>query len=327
MTFCACECEDRAAELSRLIIVENRVRGSIAGFVLLSAFALVESAHAAAPRFVTEIPFRDCDGLICIEVALDGAPARTLMLDTGNANSTLITDVAKALNWKLEPAQRNGGNVPGIFRGGDHRVTLGNVQMPAPFFVFDRELLGAYKPPVDGSLAYNFFKDRVLEIDYPHHVLRISNIISTPVPDRPEGAGSLKLITFGDNGPPIVVGSPFSINGKPVRAQIDTVFTGTMLIYDSAIDRLGLKKQGATTLFRYTDGGVNLITADAQSIGFAGRTILDGKPPLYFPGEGKNPVHQPDNLFEATVGNALFARSVVTMDFHAMTLDVRPAAP
>jgi len=30
-------------------------------------------------------------------------------------------------------------------------------------------------------------------------------------------------------------------------------------------------------------------------------------------------------MFEATVGNALFAHCVVTLDFHAMTLDVRTA--
>jgi len=44
-----------------------------------------------------------------------------------------------------------------------------------------------------------------------------------------------------------------------------------------------------------------------------------------FVGEGPNPVHQPDGLFEATAGNALFAHSVVTLDFHAMTIDVRTA--
>jgi hypothetical protein len=30
-------------------------------------------------------------------------------------------------------------------------------------------------------------------------------------------------------------------------------------------------------------------------------------------------------LFEATVGNALFAHSIVTLDFHSMTIDVKPA--
>lgn len=297
-------------------------------FSSCTAAALLSCALAArepAPAFATELPFRSCEGLICIDVALDGAAPRTLMLDTRNANSTLIADAAKQLGWTLQPAQRNGTAVQGIYIGGEHRAALGGVQAPTPFFIFDRELLGEYKPPVDGSIAYTYFKDRILQIDYPRHMLRISNVIATPVPDQPQGPGSLKL-AFGESGPPVIVGSPFTVNGKRVTAQIDTVFTGSMLVYDSAAERLGLVKQGAPELFRYTDGGVNLLASSAQSLGFGSRTILDGKPALYFAGDGKNPVHQPDGLFDATVGNALFVNSVVTMNFHDMTLNVEPAA-
>ena len=293
--------------------------------LLATALAMGAPAAHAATTFAAELPFRDCDGLICAEVLLDGAP-RTLMLDTGNAHSTLIADVAKQLGWTLQPAQRNGSEVQGIYLGGEHKVALGNVQGPEAFYVFDRAMLGEYQPPVDGSLTYGFFKDRVLEIDYPHHKLRVSNVITTPVGEKPPEAGSLKLITFGTQGPPVVVGSSFSVNGKPVRAQIDTVFTGTLLIYDAALDKLGLHKEGDPVLFKYTDGGVNLIAGRSDSIGFGGRGMLGGAHTLYFVGEGKNAVHQPDNLFDATVGNALFAHSVVTLDFHAMTIEVRTAA-
>jgi len=292
---------------------------------LIAALAFgAPSAHAAA-TFAADLPFRNCDGLICLDVGIDGV-SRNLMLDTGNAHSTLIADVARDLHWSLDPAQRNGATVPGIYLGGEHRVALGSVQAPTPFYVFERTMLGIYQPPVDGSLTYDFFKDRVLEIDYPHHRVRVSNVLTTPVPDKPQGSGSLKLITFGEQGPPVLVGSPFTVNGKNVRAQIDTVFAGTMLIYDSALDMLGLHKEGSPELFRYTDGGVSLLAARSDSIGFAGRGLIGGARTLYFVGDGKNPVHQPDGLFDATVGNALFANCVVTLDFHAMTIDVRTAA-
>ncbi len=295
--------------------------------LLLVAVALLSCAPLARgdTAFAADLPFRNCDGLICLDVGLDGA-SRNLMLDTGNAHSTLIADVAREIGWTLNPAQRNGATVPGIYLGGEHRVALGNVQAPTQFYVFERGLLGLYQPPVDGSLTYDFFKDRVLEIDYPHHRVRVSNIQTTPLPDKPQGSGSLKLITFGEQGPPVLVGSPFTLNGKNVRAQIDTVFTGTMLIYDRALDMLGMHKEGSPELFRYTDGGVNLLAGRSDSIGFAGRGLVGGAHTLYFVGEGKNPVHQPDGLFEATVGNALFANCVVTLDLHAMTIDVRTAA-
>ena len=294
--------------------------------LLLFAFLALPGVALAAPAFVAELPFKPCEGLICIEASLDGAPARTLMLDTGNAHSTLIADAARELKWTLKPVERGGSVVGGIYVGGEHRVGLGGVSGPEPFYVFERAMLGIYQPPVDGSLSYDFFKDRVLEIDYPHHRIRFTNPIATPVPaDKAEGTGALRLITFGERGPPVVVGSPFMVNGKSVRAQIDTVFTGTMLIYDSALATLRLTKEGDAQLFKYTDGGVELRAGRSDSIGFAKRGLVGGARTLYYVGEGKNPVHQPDGMFDATVGNALFGNCVVTLDFHAMTLDVRTA--
>lgn len=295
--------------------------------IALLVSALLATARAnAEPPFAADLPFRNCEGLICIDVALDGAAPRTLMLDTGNAHSTLIADVARELNWTLQPAQRGGATVPGIYLGGEHRVTLGGVQASTTFYVFDRALLGEYKPPVDGSITYDFFKDRVLQIDYPHHRVRFSNVMGTPPHAQPAAPGSLRLIPFGEHGPSVVVGSPFTVNGKSVHAQIDTVFTGTMLIYDSALDTLGLHKDGVPELIRYTDGGVNLLAARSDSVGFGRQGLMGGAHTLYFVGEGRNPVHQPDGLFEATVGNGLFVNSVLTLDFHAMTIDVRTAA-
>jgi len=110
---------------------------------------------------------------------------------------------------------------------------------------------------------------------------------------------------------------------KSLHAQIDTCYSGSLLIYDAAVESLGLAKEGTPEFFRYTDGGVNMLASSTPNIGF-GTHVIAKNPKLYFVGEGKNPVHQPDGLFEGTVGNALFAHSVVTLDFHAMTMDVQP---
>jgi hypothetical protein len=230
--------------------MQNRTRFTSRALALLVAL-LASSLHAAdAPKFVVDVPFKPCEGLICVDVSLDGARPRTLMIDTGNAHSTLLADAARDLGWTLADTERGGKTVPGLWLGGEHRVGLGDDLASATFFVFERALLGQYVPPVDGSLAYEFFKDRVLEIDYAKHRVRYTKPIATPVPDtRPEGLGSLKLIPFGDKGPPVVVGSQFTVNGKNVRARIDTVFTGTMLVYDAALGTLGLQKEGTPELF------------------------------------------------------------------------------
>lgn len=283
-------------------------------------------AHAGSTQFVADLPFTDCRGLICVQLALDDAAPRTLLLDTGNVSSSVIDDVARELGWTLEPMQRNGKAVPGVQHAGRHRVRLAaTADGETAFLAFERSLFGDDPPPIDGTLAYTFFKDRVLQIDYPHHRLRISAPIAAAEPGT-RLPGTLELITFGKAGPPIVVGGPFTLDGKSIRAQIDTAFTGTLLVYDRSIDALGLRPRVAHGVARYfpdTDGGVTLLGAPDATFGFDHQAIASAAT-VYFSGSGKNPVHQPDGLFEATVGNALFAHSVVTLDFHTMTLDVAP---
>jgi hypothetical protein len=69
-----------------------------------------------------------------------------------------------------------------------------------------------------------------------------------------------------------------------------------------------------------------MLATPGTRLSFNQQDLSGGSTKIYFVGAGKNPVHQPDGLFEATVGNALFAHSVVTLDFHAMSLDVQPAS-
>lgn len=283
---------------------------------------LILAATASHAETAVEWPFRDCKGLICIDVALDDSPPQSLLLDTGNVNSTMVSDAAGKLGWTAEPILSQGKPIANIQRGGEHRIAIGNEKVPVNFLLFDRSMFGSNVPPADGSLAYSFFKDRRLEIDYPHHRIRISPVIEGDA--KSSAPGKLELIKFGEHGPPIVVGSPFTIDGKPVRAQIDTCFTGTLVVYDTAVETLGLKKGGDIAYFPFTDGGIDLRASSKWRLGFADRVVLP-KAKIYFVGGGENPVHQPDGLFEATVGNASFAHSVVTLDFHAMTLDVKPS--
>ena len=286
-------------------------------FGLLFAFLFNTSFGPAA--LATEIPFHDCRGMICLNVSIDGSKPHPMLLDTGNVNSTLMADTAKSLGWKTEEIKQDGKTVPGMARGGEHTISLGDTHIAAKFLVLDRSLLGDNPPQADGSLTYTFFKDRTLRIDYARKRINISDAGSSGTNKLP---GKLELITFGTEGPPILVGSPFKVNGKSLRAQIDTCYSGSLLVYDAAVDKLGLNKTGKPEFFPDTDGGVTMLASTADTLGFE-KTNLGGESPrIYFVGEGKNPVHQPDKLFEATVGNALFDEHIVTLDFYTMTFDV-----
>jgi hypothetical protein len=178
-------------------------------------------------------------------------------------------------------------------------------------------------PRVDGILAYTAFQDRVLQLDFAAHVLRIS---------EPQPSGScrgrcdkISLITFGKEGPPIVVAQGFELNGEKVSAQVDTMFTGSMLIYNASVEKLSLKGAAQSKDVRFfplTDGGVNMKEAEAQKEGFGDLTLSGEKARVYFPTEN---VHEPDGLFDATVGMELFSGVVMTLNFHDMTIGIEKA--
>jgi hypothetical protein len=105
------------------------------------------------------------------------------------------------------------------------------------------------------------------------------------------------------------------VNGKPVTVQIDTLYTGSMLIYPTSVQKLGLPAQENSAKkrnFPFTDGGVEMIEGRAATESF-GTTVLKQDSTLYF---ATPKVHAPDGMFDGTVGHELFTGHVLTFDFH-----------
>ena len=124
-----------------------------------------------------------------------------------------------------------------------------------------------------------------------------------------------------------MVANGFKVNGKSVTAQLDTMFTGSLLVYTASLEKLGLREAAKTTArrkFLLTDGGVTMKSAPAESESFHGLVLGGANPKVYFPTEG---VHEPDGLFDATVGLELFRDAIVTLDFHNMNLSLQKAVP
>jgi hypothetical protein len=304
---------------NKLMLMLRQVVAFCSSFLVLSAIQ-----GAPATPDAVKLDFTPCGGMVCIPVTLADGRTHVLLLDTGNVNSWLVADTANTLGLKLDPTEQNGKLVPGIFRLGAQTVSLQGRALSGKFLALGREQVGELPTHVEGALAYTLFKEKVLEIDYPHRTVRM---LDAQAPNAPRSGSELQLITFGKAGPPIVVGRGFSVDGKAVSAQIDTCYTGTLLVYDKAIPMLGLEgsaAHGQVKYFPYTDGGVNMSEADVGSITFGSYVLARGPVRVYFSAAGRNPVHQPDGLFEATVGNALLAHSVVTLDFHSMKIYVQP---
>jgi hypothetical protein len=304
----------------------------LAAIILIANLKPAASAQAATSasdpasgqaivKYAAEVPLLDCDGTPCVDVRIgDGKPLR-FGIDTGNVDSVVDSKIAEQAGLKpLHPPQP--GAPSGMFRTAMPLVHVGSLTLSAvPALGMDLSEMIAQKqvPHVAGTLAYPAFKDRILQLDFTAHKMRISDILNTPAACASD-CQKISLITFGKEGPPIVVAEGFEVNGQTISAQVDTMYTGSVLIYTASIDKLSLRGAARSTDMRFfalTDGGVNMREAPAQSEGFHGTTLLRAGAKVYFPTEA---VHEPDGLFDATVGLELFRDTVVTLNFHDMTI-------
>lgn len=212
----------------------------------------------------------DCAGLPCIDATLQSGKKIRLLIDTGNVNSVVDSTVAKEIGLAVDPIlSRDGKPLTGygssVLKGlkigdsgfGDLKVVVMDL---AADIKRDR------MPVSDGTIAYTAFKDRLLVIDYKRQQLSFSEKLSVGIPCA-NSCGTMTTPTFGKKGPPILVTTGFEVNGKAISAQIDTLFTGTMLIYPTSVDKLELNdaaKSDRKQFFRFTDDGVEMIEGTAR---------------------------------------------------------------
>lgn len=299
---------------------------AIVGIAILwphdKAFAQAPS-KSGAPRFATEVQLLDCDGLPCVEARIGTGPILKMGLDTGNVDSVLDASFAEAAGLKPTSPMPEGAP-SGMMRTQIPSIRIGEVQLanvPTIAMSLGQMISQNQMPHVDGTLAYTAFKDRILQIDFAAHKVRISEALTGPA-ECGSACDKMSLIKFGNDGPPIVVADGFQINGKRVTAQVDTMYTGSLLVYSDSIEKLQLAEAAKTTKsreFPFTDGGVQMKEAPAQEEAFHELALSGPAPLVYFPTPD---VHEPDGLFDATVGLGLFSHSVLTLDFHDMTISV-----
>jgi Aspartyl protease len=282
----------------------------------VAGFSLSSGAQISA---LTSSPMLDCSGLPCVDVTVGDNTHLKMLVDTGNEASMLDKVKAEAMGLELKPIKGPDGKpYPGYSLATVKNVRLGGAPLgDVKLLVADLKSSiqkGEY-PPADGSLSYTAFHGRILQMDYKDRHIGVSELLKSDEP-CPSFCGTITHPTFGKQGPPIVVTTGFQLNGKDVAVQIDTLYSGTMLIYSTSVEKLGLSEQqnaAKKRVFPFTDGGVEMIEGTALAESF-GTKELKRDVAVYF---ATPKVHQPDGMFDGTVGHELFAGHVLTLDFHA----------
>jgi Aspartyl protease len=284
----------------------------------LIAFATISVSSMAQMPALKTVPMLDCTGLPCVDITTASGKHLKMMVDTGNASSILDSAKAKELGLEVQPYVGSDGKpTPDYLVTKMEGASLGETKLgdfKLLVVALQPDIQKGSLPAADGLLSYRVFKDRILKLDYNAHQVSLSDVLTTDVP-CPGFCGTITHPTFGKQGPPIVVATGFQVNGQPIDVQIDTLYTGTMLIYPTSVEKLGLTAQQSspkTRFFPHTDGGVDMIEGTAQKESF-GTTALKTDATLYF---ATPKVHTPDGMFDGTVGHELFTGHVVTLDFH-----------
>ncbi len=281
---------------------------------------------------LVEIPLLDCSGLPCVDLTTGSGKTLRLLIDMADVNSYLDTKEAKQMGLPLQPMKgSDGSDISEIQQTVVAGARLGDLPMgDFPFMVLDTSTpdpdhLKQQPLPGQGALTYSAFKNRILQIDYANHVARISEP-QTAAAACPRACSNLLIKHFGgDFGPITLTADGFTVNGQPVEVQLDTLFTGTMLVYPASVEKLGLKKESKSKhkeIFPYTQGGLTLVRSDGATESFRD-VLLTQNGPLYF---GTSDDHFPTLHFDATAGWGLLSHAVVTFDFTGMHLWMEPAA-
>jgi hypothetical protein len=297
----------------------------ILSVAVIAAFSAVQTNAQSSShgKFATEVPLLDCDGMPCVEARIGSGPVLKLGIDTGNVDSILDAAFADAAGLKPTVPLPEGAP-PGMFRTEIPIVSVGSVKLVgvrALAMVLGDMISSNQMPHVDGTLAYTAFKGRILQIDFAAHKVRISELLTASA-GCSGTCDKISLIRFGKEGPPVVVASGFEINGKKVTAQVDTMYGGSLLVYTASIEKLGLGEAAKTDKsrdFPFTDGGVKMKEAPAEKESFRNLVLSGPAPLVYFPTPD---VHEPDGLFDATVGLDLLYNTVLTLNFRDMTISL-----
>lgn len=280
-----------------------------------------------------EVPLLTCSGLPCVEMTSSKVNVMRLVIDLASVHAYLNLSAAQQRNLQLTPlTSADGKPISAVQQTVVPGAKLGDVQLgDFPFMVTDigaDQSTGKKKSvifPADGALAFGSFQHRRIQLDWAKHVLRISDPIVDPLP-CPRDCQDLKSEPFGDYGPRTLVAQGFEIGGKPVRAQIDTLFGGSMLLYPKAadlIDATSLEKSKHKQEFPFAQGGLKLSEALPVDYTFNRDSILNDAP-VFFWSDKENAA--PDVSFGATVGTGLLSRALFTFDFAAWKIWMEPLA-
>jgi aspartyl protease len=144
---------------------------------VLALFGVLLPQVSAQAKVPSEISFQYRDGLIWLKVHVAGkSKPLNFLLDSGAGISGIDLQTSRSLGVQL----RNRQNVQGVngqgfgYRVNDLQAVSGGIVLPRSVLAMDLCRLSSYcKRPVDGILGVDFFRGRIVQIDFNEGRVRL----------------------------------------------------------------------------------------------------------------------------------------------------------
>jgi hypothetical protein len=210
--------------------------------------ALGAGQAVAGPAAAAEIPFRLRDGFIWMEVTVPGSQAPlNFLFDSGAQVSVINTATAQRLGLKGgRPINVAGvGNTTTGFWPQTLDASAAGVQLPSEYLMLDLGKLGeaCTNATVDGLIGADFFRERIVRIDFKRQVVSI-----LPEPATEAGGQILPLKVR-----PCGMLVPVQINGsKPQWVRLDTGCASALQWVTASVRPEGCTKRVAVALTSFS---------------------------------------------------------------------------
>ena len=153
--------------------------------LLIAATATLLAAGLARAAVVAQIPFQYRDGFLWLKVAASGRKEPlNFLLDSGAASSVVSLNAARSLHLPLGVSQE----VAGVYsrtsasRISHFEASVGGIALPQSVLALDLAAVSATcHTPIDGLVGADFFRGRVIQIDFAAACIRI---LSSAAPGR-----------------------------------------------------------------------------------------------------------------------------------------------
>ena len=289
----------------------------ITHFCLLIALGSFAQVRGQQP--VVGVPFEFLRNEIIVQVKVNGKGPFNMMLDTGTDPSAVDLATAKELGLKLSSA---GGPVSG---GGTDRnlayetrfpllevgaLTAKNIRALAIDLSKVGERLGK---PLHGVLGHSLLNGRIVQFDYPNHVVRFYS--QSPFPKAAREANTPKRTVLSFRYDDNVLIDDVYVNGKKMVGNLDTGSSGSFNLTPAAISYLGLEEEVSRARVS-TSVGYNNVSENRE--GKVSNVTIGGisvdAPSVIFFGKGTGRDKEP---WGVNIGNVFLKDFLVTIDYRS----------